>query len=150
MDHLSGNASQGRWLTSFWRPRRVQGITRYFRGRRSGGQTLMRDIPPWGREIQREILTKEELFGLSGSGDGTTVRNNPLMNSITHGVHNPVSVQDISDCTGHIEVRNTNNYNFISDIIKSMMDELDPSKELFDLINFDGSKVVHAAVRYLR
>ena len=26
--------------------------------------------------------------------------------------------------------------------MKSMMDELDPRKELFDLINFDGTKVV--------
>ena len=37
---------------------------------------------------------------------------------------------------------NTNNSNFISDCMKAFMNELDPRKELFDLINFDGSKVV--------
>ena len=36
----------------------------------------------------------------------------------------------------------TNNYKFIIDCMKGMTDGIDPRKVLFDLINFDGSKVV--------
>ena len=33
--------------------------------------------------------------------------------------------------------------NFIIDCMKGMVDDLDPRKGLFDLINFDGTKVVN-------
>ena len=47
------------------------------------------------REIQRNLLNKADVFGLSGSGDGATVKNKPFMNKITHGTHHPVDVSDI-------------------------------------------------------
>ena len=39
-------------------------------------------------------------------------------------------------------VGSKNNPKFIRYCMKFMMDVLDPRKELFDLINFDGTKVV--------
>ena len=71
------------------------------------------------------------------------------MNEISHGTHHPVSVRDIFDCTGHMEGRNTNNYRFIINFMEVMKDELDPKKELIDLINFDGAKAVQVAVDIL-
>ena len=44
-----------------------------------------------------------------------------------------------------MEESNTNNYNFIVNGMNIMMDELYPRKEIFDLINFDGAKVVQVA-----
>ena len=41
------------------------------------------------------LLNKAEMFGLSGSGDGSTVKNNPFNNSIVHGTHHIVAVHDI-------------------------------------------------------
>ena len=51
----------------------------------------------------RNLLTKSEVCCLSGSGDGATVKKNPLMNVIIHLTHYPVAVRDIFDCTGHME-----------------------------------------------
>ena len=44
-----------------------------------------------------------------------------------------------------MEGGNTDNSNFISDCMKDMMYELDTRKKLFDLIKFDGTKVVQVA-----
>ena len=44
-----------------------------------------------------------------------------------------------------MEGGNTNNYKFISDYMKGMMDDIYPRRELFDLINFDGAKLVQVA-----
>ena len=67
------------------------------------------------------------------------------MNVIAHGTNNPVAVCYIFDCTGHMEGGNTNNSNFIRYCMKGIIDELDPRKELFDLTNSDGYKVVQVA-----
>ena len=40
-------------------------------------------------------MTKSEVVGLSGSGYGFTVKENPLINTMTHGTHHPVDVRDI-------------------------------------------------------
>ena len=42
------------------------------------------------------------------------------------------------------------NPKLISGCMKGIVDELDPRKELFDLINFDGSKVVKVAGELLQ
>ena len=65
------------------------------------------------------------MVGLSGSGYGFTVKDNPLINTMTHGTHHPVDVRDIFDCPGHMEGGNTNNFSFIGNFMKIMMDELD-------------------------
>ena len=64
------------------------------------------------------------------------------MNVIAYSTNHTVAVHDIFNCTFHVEVRNTNNYKFIRNFMKGMMDDLDKRKELFNLINFDGAKVV--------
>ena len=86
------------------------------------------------------------MFGLSGTGDGSTSKNKTLMNSIAHGTNHPVSVHDIFDCYVHMEEGNTKNSKFIGDFMKGMMNELYPRKELFYLINFNGDKVVQVKV----
>ena len=93
----------------------------------------------------KELLLEADVFGLSASGDGATVKKKPLMNAIVHGTHHPVAVREIFDCTGHIEGGDTKNSKFISDKMKGVMDGLDPTKELFDLVNFDGATVVQVA-----
>ena len=74
-------------------------------------------------------MTKAEVFGLSGSGYGTTVKKKPLMNSIPHGTHHTVAVNYIFDCTGHTEGGNMNNYKFIRNCMKGIMDKIDTRKE---------------------
>ena len=70
----------------------------------------------------RNLFTKSEYFGLSGSGDGDTSKKNPFINKITHGTHHPMSVCDIFNCNRHIEVGNMNKSNFIRDFMKGKMD----------------------------
>ena len=94
-------------------------------------------------EIQtRKIMTKVEVFDISGSGKGGIFKQKPSIKVITWGTNNPVAVCDIFDYTGHIEGGNINSYKFIRNFMKGMMDDLDKRKELFNLINFDGAKVV--------
>ena len=50
----------------------------------------------------RNILNKSEVFGLSGSGDGDTVKNKPSMYVIMHGTNNPVAVCDVFYFTGNM------------------------------------------------
>ena len=76
----------------------------------------------------RNLLTKAEVFGLSGSSDGATVNKKTLMNAIAHVTNHIVAVRDIFDCTGYMEGWNMKNSNFISDFIKFMMDDIDPRK----------------------
>ena len=71
-----------------------------------------------------QLLLK--VFCLSGLGDGATLNNKTLMNSITHGTHNTVAVCDIFDCNGHMEWGNTKNSKFISDFMKGMVDDIYP------------------------
>ena len=102
------------------------------------------------REIQtRKILIEAEVFVLSGSGDRSTVNKKQFMNTISHGTHHPVVVCDIFYCTGHMEVASTNNCKFIRYCMKGMMYELDPRKELLEMINFDGTKVVQVEGKLL-
>ena len=89
------------------------------------------------------------MFGLSGSGDGATVKNKPLMNEIAYGTHHPGNVHDIFYCTDHIEGGNTNNSMLIRDFMEGRMYEIFPRNELFDMINFDGAKVVQVAGKIL-
>ena len=81
------------------------------------------------RESQTSnLLTKAEVFGLSGTDDGTTLNKKPLMNSIPHGTHHPVAIHDIFDCTGHMKGGNTNDSKFIRNCMDVIMDELDTRK----------------------
>ena len=99
-------------------------------------------ILSWGRYRQGTSLQKQKCLNIPGSAYGDIVNNKPLINVITYSTHHPVDVCEIFDCTVHMEGRNTKNSKLISDCMKGMIYEIDPSKELFDLINFDGSKVV--------
>ena len=49
------------------------------------------------------LLKQSEVFGLSFLGDGSTVKNFPLVNMLGSGVHCSAAVLDITDCTGHLE-----------------------------------------------
>ena len=91
------------------------------------------------------LLNEADVFGLSGSGDGATVNNKTLMNTIGHGTHHPVDVCDIFDFTGYMEGGSINNPKFIRNCMKVIMDDIDTRKRLFNLINFDGYKVVQVA-----
>ena len=75
------------------------------------------------RDIQTSnLFNKVDMFGLSGSGDGATVKKNPLMNEITCGTHNPVNVCGIFYCTRNMERGNTNNSKFMKNCMKGFMD----------------------------
>ena len=50
----------------------------------------------------RDLLNKAEVFDLSGSGDGATVKKEIFMNKIAHGTHHTVDVRAIFDCNGHM------------------------------------------------
>ena len=48
------------------------------------------------------------------------------MNEVVHGAHHTVGVSDTFDCPGHMEGGKMNNYKFIRNCMKEMMDELGP------------------------
>ena len=52
---------------------------------------------------------------------------------------------NIFHCTVHVEGGNLDHSKSFVNCMKYMMDEPDPRKEFFDLINFDGAKLVQVS-----
>lgn len=52
----------------------------------------------------KKILLKDvELYGIHFQGDGASIRNTPLLNVKAGGMWKPVVVQDIVECTKHLQ-----------------------------------------------
>ena len=52
---------------------------------------------------QREkLLNGTDIYGIHFKGDGSKIKDTPLINILAGEVYLPVSVQNIVDCTGHI------------------------------------------------
>ena len=88
-------------------------------------------------------------YGLSMFGDGATVRKMPLINILLAGVHNPACVVRIADCTEALQAGATKDASFIARLFLTVMKEIDPTKELIDVLYFDGASNVQKAGKIL-
>ena len=64
------------------------------------------------------------------------------------GVHLPVLLQNIMDCTGHITGVHKKDAKFVVESFFDTMNDLDPDKKLVDLHMFDGTSVCRKDQKY--
>ena len=94
------------------------------------------------RKETLEALTKEsDKYGLTFSGDGATIARYPLHNLLGHGVHKPVAVLAIKDCTDQMKRGGKKDAVYLSGITFEQIDAVDPGAINTSLLCFDVSFV---------
>ena len=110
----------------------------------------------WGKLIDKcfenhinnkheKLINGSYIYGLHFQGEWTTIKDTPLINILAEGVHLPVSLQNIMDCTGHITGGNKKDSKFVADSFFDSMNDLDTDKKLVDLHMLYGSSVYRKA-----
>ena len=101
-------------------------------------------------ELNNQELSKEAvLFGLTVLGDGATVKKMPLINILGMAGNTPPTVLAIHDCTAHMADGGKKDAPYIASLFESYLDDLDPNRDLTDVIFFDGASNVQKAGRIL-
>ena len=95
--------------------------------------------------LQREV----KIFGLSIMGDGATIARKPLLNTLFNGVHLPVYVANIKDCSQSLSEGETKNAEYIASICIKLIKELDHNGDMFDIAFFDGAANIQKAGKCL-
>jgi hypothetical protein len=94
-----------------------------------------------------ELLSKEvEVFGLTYFGDGATVKKMPLINILASGVHLPVAVLEIHDCSKHMADGGKKDAKYIVGLFRPHLDEMEllhPNTS--DVVFFDSASNVQKA-----
>ena len=95
--------------------------------------------------LKHRLQSAAEIFGLAGYGDGATIKKIPLMNIMVSGAEEPCATLDIVDCSRHLAAGGKKDATYIANLFLPHLQELDPKKEIFDLMLFDGASNVQAA-----
>jgi hypothetical protein len=67
------------------------------------GQFVTANQEEYMRSMYDQLALQADTFGLCLLGDRATAKHIPLENVSSAGVHDPVGVLEIAECTGHIE-----------------------------------------------
>ena len=97
------------------------------------------------KKINSQLQIDGKIFGLAIYGDGATIMTQPMINILASGVHNYSALLDIVDCTGHVSKGKKKSAPYIANLFLPHMKELDPKKEMIDLVTFDGASNVQLA-----
>ena len=92
-----------------------------------------------------KLLTNANVFGLGIYGDGATIGKIPMMNILAASANNPNCIIDIVDCSRHMSEGGKKDAYYICQQMLPKMRLLDPDKNLFDWISFDGASNVQKA-----
>ena len=88
-----------------------------------------------------KLLNGADIYGLHFQGDGTTIKDTPLLNILDWEFHLSESVQTIVYCTGHITGGQKKDAKCFAGSFFDPINDLDRDKKLVDLHMFDGSSV---------
>lgn len=91
------------------------------------------------------LLMNANIFGLGIYGDGATIGKIPMMNVLAASAGNPNCVLDIVDCSRHMSEGGKKDAYYICQQMLPKMRLLDPDRNLFDWISFDGASNVQKA-----
>ena len=92
-----------------------------------------------------KLLMNANVFGLGIYGDGATISKIPMMNILAASANNPNCIIDIVDCSRHMSEGGKKDAYYICQQMLPKMRLLDPDKNLFDWISFDGASNVQKA-----
>jgi hypothetical protein len=97
-------------------------------------------------EKNAKLLKKEaDKYGLTVYGDGATVKRMPLVNALVSGVHMPMAILEIFNCSSHMADGKQKDASYIAQQFMPLLDQLDPDKVLIVLVFFDGASNVQKA-----
>ena len=85
------------------------------------------------------IKKEAEIFGLLFLGDGATISGCPLLNILAFGENISFAVLGIVDCQGNLSYGNRKDRTLTINQFLNHMKEIYPSKELSDIVMFDGA-----------
>jgi len=88
-------------------------------------------------------------FGISIFGDGATIRRIPLINMLGSNPEQTSCLLDIVDCSQHMSDGGKKDAWYIAKKFLPVMKEIDPNKELIDLVVFDGAANIQKAAQLL-
>jgi hypothetical protein len=108
-------------------------------------------------DLMCSLLSESEIFGISGFGDGATIKSIPLINILAVGPNNPLALLNIVDSTAHLLEGGKKDAPYLANMILPhvMMMELvrDENNKHFkgvvDLVLFDGASNVQKAGQIL-
>ena len=92
-----------------------------------------------------KLLMNANVFGLGIYGDGATIGKIPMMNILAASANNPNCIIDIVDCSRHMSEGGKKDAYYTCQQMLPKMQLLDPDKNLFDWISFDGASNVQKA-----
>jgi hypothetical protein len=90
------------------------------------------------RRVYDQLTLQADSYGLCLLGDGATAKHMSLVNVLATGVHEPVGVLEIAECTT-IESGGKKDARFISDLFLKHMANIDTTNTLIDCVFFDGA-----------
>ena len=105
----------------------------------------------------RTLIQDAKLFGCSLFGDGATIVTIPMINILGAGIHNPMAILGIADCTEHIASGGTKDAPYIANLFRPFFMTLNEAagEQVVDIVFFDGASNVQLggtilAVQYPR
>lgn len=110
-----------------------------------GGNLLDLNYATKMKEYEERLMTDVDVYGLSLYGDGATVRRMPLINVMASGVQERSAVLEIVDCSKHLSNGGKKDAEYIAELFKPHMEQLDSKKTLIDTVFFDGASNVQKA-----
>lgn len=92
------------------------------------------------------LLTDIDVFGLCYYGDGATVNKMLLINILACGVHCPVAVLEIVDCSNKVSEGGKKDAKYISSLFRPHIESVERLKpNTTDVLYFDGASNVQLA-----
>jgi len=114
-----------------------------------GGRLLIENYNIHMTETTSKLLQDAELFGLTAMGDHTTICKYPLTNVLFAGGYEHQALIDVIDSSNHMAIGGVKDARYIASKIMPLMEDIDPKKESFDMVVFDGAANVQKAVRVI-
>jgi hypothetical protein len=100
-------------------------------------------------DAKERLLKEAKMYGITVGGDGATIDKCPLFNAIACSVSNPSMVLDVFDCSQHAAEGGKKDAEYLVKTMLPKLKEIDPHRELIDLITFDGAGNVQNAAKLL-
>jgi hypothetical protein len=114
-----------------------------------GGKYLDATYNSYREEAKRKLLSDAATFGIMMLGDGATIKDIPQVNVIAASENNPSCCLDVIDCSNHMSIGGKKDAWYICKLFLPILNEIDPKKELIDLVAFDGTLNIQKAAKLM-
>jgi hypothetical protein len=113
------------------------------------GHLLDMNFKGYKEKSVKELLDDADVFGIALFGDGATVKKLPLINILGSTALRPNVVLEIHNCFHHMAMGGKKDARYIAKLFRPHLQQLDPNKELTDIVFFDGASNVQLGGKLL-